>query len=383
MLLPLSAAAESHEFSNYRGVPNNACDLDTPAADFSDRDQAGVHQRSVDCVADQGIATGRDGAYHPDDRVTRAQMASFIARTLEAAGDRDLPTDPADSFGDDDGNTHEHRIDQLAEIGVVQGRSEDRYDPDGYVTRAQMAAFLLRAASWNHMGAIDRYPPVGDDAYFLDIGDTVHADSIRSGYELWLHEGTAPGEYDPHEHVTRDAMATFLTRVLDLIHPGAYQDNNQTYVMSPMEEITASPGDPVEFSVDRSRAEYTDEGGEPVPGPVRQSLHIALFPCDNVNTDIPATFRDGDDDRLADDIGSSNTGTAYISAVNGEPTEGPVTHVRNAEPQDGRIEFTVVSPAPDCVVPVAFDDRAPADELLLDLGQRPANAFGFVLARWE
>jgi hypothetical protein len=383
--LPLTAAAEGHDFRNYREVPNNACGTDTPAAAFADRERAAeTHERSIDCVADQGIAAGRDGRYLPGEHVTRGQMGSFIARTLEAAGDRDLPSEPANHFSDDDGTEHEDRVDQLAEIGVVEGKSQDRYDPDRLVTRAQMAAFLLRAAGWNHTGDVDNYAPAGDDAYFLDIEGSVHADDIRAGYELWLYEGREPGEYDPGDHVQRDAMATFLTRLLDLIHPDAYRTNNQTYLMSPMEAVSASAGEPVEFSIDLSRAhDQTTPEGESVPGPVQQSLHIALFPCESVDTDIPATFADADADGLADDIASSDTGNADISEVNGEPTGGREPMVRNVPPQDGRIEFTVVSPAADCVVPVAFDDRAPTDELRLDAGHRPANAYGFVMATWS
>lgn len=383
--LPLSAAAENHNFRNYREVPNNACGTDTPPAAFADRQQAFEgHRRSIDCVADQDIAAGRDGRYFPGEAVTRGQMASFIARTLEAAGDRDLPSDPDSHFLDTAGTTHEERIDQLAEIGVVEGRSGDRYVPGGFVTRAQMASFVLRAAAWNHTGDVGSYGPAGEDLYFLDIEGSVHADNIRAGYELWLYEGREPGEYHPGDDVHRGAMATFLTRLIDLVHPNAYLTNNQTYMMSPMEQVGASAGDAIDFSVDLSRAQYrTTPEGESVPGPVQQSLHIALFPCESANTDASATFADADDDGLADDIASSDTGAAYISQVNGEPTQGPELMVRNAAPENGRIEFTVVSPSADCVVPVAFDDRAPTDELRLDAGQRPANAFGFVQASWS
>jgi hypothetical protein len=96
-----------------------------------------------------------------------------------------------------------------------------------------------------------------------------------------------------------------------------------------------------------------------------------LFSCANVDTDeLPATFADADGDGLADGIGSSDTGQAYIRDVNGEPTEGQVKMVPNVEPEDGRITFTVIAAEADCVVPVAFDDRGPADELRLDLGHR-------------
>jgi hypothetical protein len=384
LLLPATASATSHGFTNHREVPNEACDLDTPVADFPDRDRASeAHRRSIDCITELGITQGRDGEYQPDAHVTRDQMASFIARTLEAAGDRELPDDPDDRFGDIDGNAHEYRINQLAQVGIIAGRTADSYEPDARVTRAQMASLLLRAASWNHTGQFDSYQPAGQDAYFTDVTGT-HADNIRTGYELWLYEGRAPGEFGPQADVRRDAMATFLTRVLDLVHPGIYQTNNQTYQVAPMESVTAATGEPIEFSVIGSRAAYTGDA-EPIPGPVRQSLHIALFPCANVDTDLPATFTDDDFDWVADGIASTDNGHAYISEVNGEPTEGPVTMERNVAPQDGRIDFTVISPTDqaDCTVAVVFDDRGPVDELRLDLGNRPANAFGFGIASWE
>jgi hypothetical protein len=382
-LVPTSAGAVE-EFTNYREVPNNACDLDTPEADFTDREHAAeVHWRSIDCVADHAVAEGSDGQYHPGERVTRDQMASFVARTLEAAGDRDLPDAPDDHFQDTDGNVHEHRINQLAEVGIVAGRSADHFAPRERVSRAQMASLVLRAASWNHTGQFDSYQPAGDDDYFTDISG-VHVDNIRTGHELWLYEGRAPGEFAPHSDVRRDAMATFLTRTLDFVHPGSYQNDNQTYQLSPMEPVTAASGEPIEFSVDASRAEYTDEA-EPLPGPVRQALHIALFPCGNIDTELPVTFTDEDFDWVADDIARTDQGQAYISEVNGEPVEGAAGLVRNVPPEDGRIDVTLVSPTdqPDCTVAVAFDDRGPVDELRLDAAHRPANAFGFVQASWE
>lgn len=384
LLVPAGASAGEEAFTNHREVPNNACDQDTPVAAFPDRGEAAeAHRRSIDCVAEQAIAQGRDGQYHPGERVTRDQMASLIARTLEAAGDRELPEDPDGHFEDTDGNVHEYRIDQLAEVGIIAGRTAERYEPRGHVTRAQMASLLLRAASWNHTGAFDSYQPAGDEEYFTDI-DGVHADNIRTGYELWLYEGRVPGEFAPQSDVRRDAMATFLTRMLDFVHPDIYQTSNQTYQVAPMEPQTAATGEPIEFSVTGSRADYTNDA-EPIPGPVRQALHIALFPCDNVDTGPPATFAEEDFSWVAAGIGTTDQGHAYISEINGEPVEGGTMLERNVPPEDGRIDFTVISPTgqPDCTAAVVFDDRGPVDELRLDLGQRPANAFGLGLASWE
>lgn len=370
------AQAMDHEGSapNPREVPNAACGQDTPQAGFPDRDAAAVtHRRSIDCVAHLGVAEGRGGAYHPHETVTRGQMASFVARSLEAAGHQ-LPPPTEQGFQDIDDSVHRDRIRQLAAAGIVQGRSEDRYDPGGTVTRAQMASYVTRAASWAHDHA---YRAVGDDAYFLDIQGNVHAESIRAGYELYLFEGTAPGQYAPHEPVRRDAMATFLTRAIDLVHTGERQSTHQTYVVTPQEPLTLTPGEQADLGV---LGRYDDVGGD-----VRQSLHLALFPCAAVDIEtLPATFTDADGNGLADRIGSTDTGQAYIDTVNGQPTAGQPRLVPNAAPQsNGTIEFTVVSPAADCTVPAVFDDRAPTDELRVDARGLAANPYGIAEVTWR
>lgn len=78
----------------------------------------------------------------PDGYVTRAEMAAFLVRAL-GLGDRLV-----DPFVDDDGSVFEADIERLAAAGITKGcnpPSNSWFCPDGYVTRGQMAAFLHRA----------------------------------------------------------------------------------------------------------------------------------------------------------------------------------------------------------------------------------------------
>ncbi|MDE0170414.1 MAG: S-layer homology domain-containing protein [bacterium] len=77
--------------------------------------------------------------YCPDRPVTRAQMASFLARAFE------LPGGTPGRFSDTAGSPHAKNIDKLAEAGITAGCGQGRYCPDRAVTRAQMATFLARA----------------------------------------------------------------------------------------------------------------------------------------------------------------------------------------------------------------------------------------------
>ena len=72
--------------------------------------------------------------------VTRAQMAAFLGRAL------DLPAATKDYFTDDNGHTRSKRaINAMAEAGLTGGCAATKFCPSAAVTREQMAAFLLRA----------------------------------------------------------------------------------------------------------------------------------------------------------------------------------------------------------------------------------------------
>lgn len=169
-----------------RGVQRPVCRPDQlPAPDFDDVDDADVHRDGIACVAGTGVALGRaDGTFGPDEPVTRAQLATFLARLLVLAGvDPDdpvlpvLPVDPelpdtpdtptapdlpiapdtptapssADARGTDNGfpdvspdNVHEPSIALLARLGIVEGGSDGLFRPDEVVARGQMASVLVR-----------------------------------------------------------------------------------------------------------------------------------------------------------------------------------------------------------------------------------------------
>ena len=79
------------------------------------------------------------GRFCPNDAVTRDQMASFLVRAFE------LPASGTNAFTDDDDSPHEADIDSLAASGIAVGCAANRFCPRAVVTRAQMASFLARA----------------------------------------------------------------------------------------------------------------------------------------------------------------------------------------------------------------------------------------------
>jgi spore germination protein YaaH len=108
------------------------------ALPFTDIDDS-IHWSSIAWIADQGITTGCGGGkYCPDGLVTRGQMATFLVRAL------DLPPTSNDYFTDDETSKHEQTINRLREAGITFGCTATTFCPNGVVTRGQMASFLVR-----------------------------------------------------------------------------------------------------------------------------------------------------------------------------------------------------------------------------------------------
>jgi hypothetical protein len=106
-----------------------------------------AHVRSVNRLNDAGIIEGyTDGTYRPGEDVNRAQMAAFIARSIEEVLQDELPRAEG-LFDDIAGTTHEESIEKLATAGIVQGR-DGSYHPGDATTRAQMASFIARAMDY-------------------------------------------------------------------------------------------------------------------------------------------------------------------------------------------------------------------------------------------
>jgi hypothetical protein len=128
--------------------------------------------------------------------VTRAQMASFLARAMK------LPAASRDYFTDDNNSPHQGDINRVAEAGITAGCTATRFCPDRIVTREQMASFLARAKS---------LPPASRD-YFTDDATSPHQGDINRVAEAGITAGCTATRFCPVQPVTRGQMAAFLHR---------------------------------------------------------------------------------------------------------------------------------------------------------------------------
>ncbi len=146
-----------------------------------------------------GITRGCNPAdFCPGRSVTRAEMAAFLVRALN------LPTSMGNPFDDDDGHILEREIASLAASGITSGCSATSFCPNRAVTRAEMAAFLVRGFDLS---------PVGSRP-FSDVGGHFFEAEIASLEASGVTSGCSATSFCPDRAVTRAEMAAFLIRAL-------------------------------------------------------------------------------------------------------------------------------------------------------------------------
>ena len=167
----------------------------------------------------------RSGAVLTSRRLPMVALAVVVLASVylspvpgAAAAQESLP--PGGTFVDDDGLAEEGYIEAIAAIGVTLGcnpPANDRFCPGRTLARSDMATFLVRALN---------VPATAAD-FFVDDGG-VHEPSINALAQAGITIGCAPRQYCPASPITRQQLATFLVRALELPPSAAdfFSDDN-------------------------------------------------------------------------------------------------------------------------------------------------------------
>ena len=154
------------------------------------------------------------------ETVTVSKQASGTTSGSGGGGGGSTPTTPVippkedkpitnipekeEGFDDIKGHWAEKEIKELLEKGILKGVSENSFDPDGNLTRAQIAVILKRALN-------------------LQNGDMEFSDVSK---HAWYYEGVASvgsvglimgsdGCFRPDDKITREELSTIIARMID------------------------------------------------------------------------------------------------------------------------------------------------------------------------
>ena len=184
-------------------------DLETQTP-FVDVLESSSEAQAIACIYALGITTGTTPTtYSPGADVSRAQMASFLARLYKAATGTDAPVADTPFTDVETTSSTYDDIGRIYGLGITTGTNPTTYSPATNVNRAQMASFLARL----YKAATGTDAPVADTP-FTDVETTSSTyDDIGRIYGLGITTGTNPNTYSPATNVNRAQMASFLARL--------------------------------------------------------------------------------------------------------------------------------------------------------------------------
>ncbi len=145
-----------------------------------------------------------DGNFLPGDYITRAELASMIARL--SYGD-DLPNGTyRASFPDVPGDAWANKyIGYLEDKNVLSGYEDGTFRPYTTITRGEICAVITRAQKYGLVSA-DMFTDVTSSDWAKDYISTLASKNIVSGYE--------DGTFGPYSPLTRAEAVAIINRVL-------------------------------------------------------------------------------------------------------------------------------------------------------------------------
>ncbi len=99
-------------------------------------------------AAETGITLGfEDGSFRPGDNISREQLAVMLLRYIRAFG-LDLTLEEKSAFSDEASVSDWalEAVNALRDAGLLNGRGENRFEPKGTATRAEICAVVCRIA---------------------------------------------------------------------------------------------------------------------------------------------------------------------------------------------------------------------------------------------
>jgi hypothetical protein len=185
---------------------------------FLDVPYASTFWKYIEAIEDAGVTAGcQIGSYCPASFVTRAQMALFLVRALHGSSFVPPPASGTVYADVPASDSTAPYIEQLAREGIALACQPGYYCPSNYMNRTDMSVFLERAKRGGSYT-----PPPASGTLFTDVPASYpQAAFIEQLSRDGITTGCAtnPNRYCPVDSVSRDQMAAFLARTFALPLP--------------------------------------------------------------------------------------------------------------------------------------------------------------------
>ncbi|KXZ00982.1 S-layer protein [Bacillus cereus] len=159
-------------------------------------------KESVYYLVEKGAIAGNDdGTFAPDREITRAEAATMMAKILN------LPIEKGakPSYADSQNHWASAIIAAVEKAGVVKGKGDGTFDPDGKIDRVSMASLLVEAYK------LDTKVNGPLETKFDDLKDSWGKDKANILVKLGISVGTGD-KWEPNKSVTKAEAAQFIAK---------------------------------------------------------------------------------------------------------------------------------------------------------------------------
>ena len=211
---------------SYQSAP---CDggRDCPSYAFRDVNRGDWFHEAVDFAVENGLFNGMSSIrFEPNTPMTRAMLVTVLWR-YEGS-----PRGGSTTFRDvPSGQWYTEAVSWAAANGIVDGVGNNRFEPNGSITREQLAAILFRYSQskgydTSERGSFAGFPDTNkisrwaSDSYSWAVGEKLITGNVIRGVSY----------LDPQGHATRAQVATILMRYILAEHKtDSYDTKGHTY----------------------------------------------------------------------------------------------------------------------------------------------------------
>ena len=154
-----------------------------------------------------------DGTFKPENNMTRAEAAQMFYNLLldkNVAGNSAFHDVSRDAW-------YYNAVITLANMGIINGKGNGVFDPDGEITRAEFTAIAMRFTNIE----------VNGTESFADVSlNHWAAEDIADAAALGWISGSGDGNFSPDTAITRGAVAKIVNNMLGRKADAEYVNNN-------------------------------------------------------------------------------------------------------------------------------------------------------------
>ncbi|OBZ08985.1 hypothetical protein A8L34_22835 [Bacillus sp. FJAT-27264] len=186
-------------FSKYAVLQYDKSFTDVPASHWA--------LTAIKSMVAQHVATGTsDTRFSPNQQVTRAEFATFIARklNLKASGASEFTDVPSTKWYSDS-------VAAVVETGIASGQSETLFAPERPISRQEMVVMVMKAYAYKYMLPFN----VGDEG--IPFADQAQISAWAKAYAAAAHKlelvQGSDNKLDPNKKATRAEAVMVISKL--------------------------------------------------------------------------------------------------------------------------------------------------------------------------